>query len=639
MAEAETAAILAAAVDGIITIDERGQIQSFNPAAERLFGYRANEVLGQNVRMLMPEPYRSEHDHYIATYLASGTAQIVGIGREVEGLRKDGSTFAMELSVGESRSGGRRLFAGTVRDITDRKKWEQQLRESEAATRAILNTAVDGIITIDQRGTILTANPATERIFGYSAPEMVGNNVSMLMPARYRSGHDGYLARYLETGEKRVIGIGREVEGQRKDGSVFSLELSVGETILGGTRNFTGILRDISDRKQAERDLRSAKDEAERARLTQSTFLAAVSHDLRQPVQAMTLFGSALASKIAGAPASALLDDMRASVEALDMLLDALLDVSSLDAGAVVPQETTFSLRTIMERLAAEFAPQANQKDIALRVVPTSAVVRTDPTLLYRILQNLLSNAVRYTSEGRVLLGCRRRGRKLRIEVADTGIGIPMHLQDEIFKEFIQLDNPERDRTKGLGLGLAIVQRLSRLLRCPVTLRSRDGGGATFGVEVTLVGFNKTANVIPLRGSLDPSAVGKGVVFVIDDEPSVLKGLRLVIEGWGYSVLSARTELEAIQMLTGRRQAPDILIADYRLRGICNGFQVISHVRQMFGQPIPGILISADTAPERIREAYNHGLTLLHKPIQPAELYAAIAENLSRPAASDVSTG
>lgn len=628
-ANGRTTAILAAAVDGVITIDENGKIESFNPAAERLFGYDATEVVGRNVRMLMPEPYRSQHDRYLTNYLSTGEARIIGSGREVEGLRKDGSTFAMDLAVGESRSGGHRLFAGIVRDITGRKQREQELRDSETKTRTILNTAVDGIITIDSLGVVLTANPASEHIFGYPAGEMIGRNVNMLMPEPYHSHHDGYLQRYMTTGERRIIGTGREVEGQRRDGSTFPLELSVGEAQTGGSRVFTGVVRDISERKHIERELRAAKEEAEQARVAQSKFLAVVSHDLRQPVQALTLFTSALATKLAGAPASALLDDIRGSVDALHMLLDAMLDVSSLDAGIIVPHETAFSLSTLFDRLVAEFEPQARQKDVRLSAVTTSAVIRTDPTLLFRILHNFLSNAVRYTNQGRILLGCRRQGRKLRIEVIDTGVGIPASLQEDIYREFFQINNPERDRNQGLGLGLAIVQRLSRLLHCPVALRSQEGHGAAFGVEVPLVSFNKTANVIPLRrATADVPTSGEGIVFIIDDESSVLKGLRLVIEGWGYTVLTARTELEAVNLLSGRKQAPDIIIADYRLRGICNGAQVVAHIRQTFGAQVPCILITGDTAPERIREAAKHGFTFLHKPVDSSELLNAILESL-----------
>lgn len=623
-------AILAAAVDGIVIIDGTGTIKGFNPAAERLFGYRADEVLGRNVRSLMPEPYRSEHNQYLSSYRETGRANIIGIGREVVGQRKDGTTFPMELSVGESCDGDRRLFAGIVRDITERKQAEQQLRASESKARAMFETAVDGIITIDQGGTILTANPAALRLFGHPIEEMIGANVRMLMPEPDRSNHDGYLTRYLASGERRIIGIGRTVQGQRRDGSLFPMELSVGEAVIGETRVFTGIVRDISQRVQREESLRAAKEEAERAHLSQSQFLAAVSHDLRQPVQALTLFTSVLATKLAGAPASALLDDIRGSVQALDMLLDALLDVSTLDAGTVVPHETAFSVSTVLDRLAAEFAPLASQKELELTVVPSSAVVRTDPTLLYRIVQNFLSNAVRYTPEGRIVLGCRRRGRRLRIEVADSGIGIADSQQQEIFKEFYQINNPERDRTHGLGLGLAIVQRLSRLLHCPVSVRSQEGRGSVFAVDVALIGFNRTDNIVPLHAPMSqPTNIGRGLVFVIDDEPSVLKGMRLAIESWGYTVMTARTELESIVQLTGTKVAPDVIIADYRLRGICTGAQVVTQLRQMFSHPIHAILITGDTAPDRIREAAQHGYTLLHKPVDPARLYAAIADGLA----------
>jgi PAS domain S-box-containing protein len=259
-AEGKTAAILDAAVDGVITIDENGFIEAFNKAAERIFCYTAAEVTGHNVNMLMPEPYHSDHDGYLAAYKATGRAKIIGIGREVVGRRKDGSTFPMDLAVGESQNDGRRVFAGIVRDITARRRTEQDLRESEARTRAILETAVDGIITIDPLGTVLSVNPAAERIFGYAADEMVGRNVNMLMPEPYHSAHDGYLERYRATGQRRIIGIGREVEGRRKDGSTFPMDLSVGEAVVGDSRIFTGIVRDISQRRKTEEELRQSEE-------------------------------------------------------------------------------------------------------------------------------------------------------------------------------------------------------------------------------------------------------------------------------------------------------------------------------------------------------------------------------------------
>lgn len=508
---------------------------------------------------------------------------------------------------------------------------QQALRNSNGKTTAILDAAVDGIVTIDERGVIESFNRAAERIFGYQADEVIGRNVKVLMPEPYHSEHDKYLTNYNTTHQPRIIGTGREVVGRRKDGSTFPMDLAVGESRMGGRRMFAGIVRDITERKRMDEALRTAKEAAERANLSQSKFLAAASHDLRQPVQALVLFASALETKIFGSPAASLLGDMKGSLDALNMLLDALLDVSRLDAGTIAPRETNFALSTLTERLMAEFGPVAGDKNIALKVIHSSAVVRTDPTLLCRIIGNFLSNAVRYTSQGKILLGCRRGRRRLRIQVLDTGIGIPAHLQREIFKEFYQIGNSERDRDKGLGLGLAIVDRLSRLLRCPVTVRSKEGRGSVFSVDVPLVCYNKATNVVYLKPDYPREIIReKGVVFVIDDEAAVLKGLQLVIQDWGYTVQTARTELEAIDILSGCGHAPDIVIADYRLRGICTGADVIQHIREVFKRSIPGILITGDTAPERIKEAATHGLILLHKPIHPAELHVAISDILMR---------
>ena len=214
-------------VDGIITIDQRGTVTTFNAAAERIFGYSASEVVGNNVKMLMPEPYHGEHDRYIADYLRTGLAKIIGIGREVTGRRKDGSTFPMDLAVSDFRLGNERFFTGIVRDITQRKQAEAELRQAEERMRSVVNHVVDGIITIDENRIVESFNPAAERIFGYEASEAVGHNVKMLMPEPYHDQHDGYVENYLRSGEAKIIGIGREVIGRRKDGSTFPMDLAV----------------------------------------------------------------------------------------------------------------------------------------------------------------------------------------------------------------------------------------------------------------------------------------------------------------------------------------------------------------------------------------------------------------------------
>lgn len=240
-------AILETAVEGIITIDERGIVDSLNPAACHIFGYAPEEVIGQNVGMLMPMPDRARHDDYVANYLRTGQAKIIGIGREVVGQRKDRTLFPMDLSISEVRLGNRRLFTGFVRDVSERKRAEEALRESEQRMRAILETAVEG--TISDRGIIESINPAACRIFNYEPGEVIGRNVSMLMPSPDHEKHDGYLANYLRSGDAKIIGVGREVVGQRKDGTTFPMDLSVCEVRLDERRLFTGFVRDISERE------------------------------------------------------------------------------------------------------------------------------------------------------------------------------------------------------------------------------------------------------------------------------------------------------------------------------------------------------------------------------------------------------
>jgi two-component system sensor kinase FixL len=244
-------AVTETVIDGLITIDAAGIINSFNPAAVKILGYRPDEVIGKNVKMLMPEPYLSEHDGYLANYRRTGEAKAIGKGREVIARRKDGTTLPIELGVGEMRIGGKRMFVGIIRDITDRKEREA----SEAHLRNLLNTIVDGLITIDEVGNVLSANPAAERLFGYAEAEMLGRNVKMLMPEPYRSEHDGYISSYRDTGRAKIIGVGgRDVVARRKDGTTFPMELGVSEMKMRGKRVFAGIIRDITARKKAEEE-------------------------------------------------------------------------------------------------------------------------------------------------------------------------------------------------------------------------------------------------------------------------------------------------------------------------------------------------------------------------------------------------
>src|SRR5258708_593447 len=290
------------AVDGVILIDARGVVLMFNPACERLFGYSADEVTGENVKMLMPQPYRHEHDRYITNYRDTRDPKIIGSGREVTGRRKDGSTFPMDLSVGEARQDGESIFVGIIRDITERRSDERALRETAARLRTLTETAVDGAILIDARGVVLIFNPACEKLFGYSADEVIGENVKMLMPQPYRHEHDRYITNYRDTRDPKIIGSGREVVGLRKDGSTFPMDLSVGEARQDGESIFVGIIRDLTSRKRTETELEQAR--AELARIARVTTLgeltAAIAHEVNQPLTGLVSSGNACLRWLAG---------------------------------------------------------------------------------------------------------------------------------------------------------------------------------------------------------------------------------------------------------------------------------------------------------------------------------------------------
>ena len=347
-------------------------------------------------------------------------------------------------------------------------------------------------------------------------------------------------------------------------------------------------------------DLRRQKEIAEQANLAKSTFLAAASHDLRQPVHALGMFVGALRGIAMPAEGVRLVEQIEASVFAMSNLFSTLLDISRLDAGVVEVDPEIFAIGTLLERLCSDYAAEAEAKGVRLTCCPSSAVVRTDPVLMERILRNLIANAVRYTERGRILVGC-RRGALLRVEVWDTGPGIALDQQERIFQEYVQLDNPERDREKGLGLGLAIVRRLTALLGCTVALRSRPGKGSCFSVTIPLA-----EGASPHRDSVGETAGGalaRGFVVVIDDEAAIRDAMSALLTSWGHEVVAAGSGEEVLARLVTYPLRPDLIICDYRLRANENGIAVIERLRSEYNEPIPALLMTGDTAPDRLLEA------------------------------------
>ncbi len=371
-----------------------------------------------------------------------------------------------------------------------------------------------------------------------------------------------------------------------------------------------------------------SQHEAEAANRAKSQFLAAASHDLRQPLHALGLFTATLGEKVNGQSERSIVGNINASIESLESLFDALLDISKLDAGIIHAALQDFPLQTVLDQLEAEFAAEAAEKSLRFKVAPSSAVVRSDPTLLGRVLANLVSNAIRYTQRGGVVVGARRAGGQIRIEVWDSGSGIPDSYRDKVFEEFYQMGNPERDRKKGLGLGLAIVRRLLDLLSLKLELRSEANRGSVFKITVPRGEIDSASRFQSETGVSALDALRGKFVVVVDDERSVRDGMQALLGQWGCKVLSVSSVDEAIQALGKQSDAPELVLADYRLRGNTTGIDAIRIIQARYGKEIASVLITGDTAPDRLRETRGSGYQLLHKPVRPAKLRALMSHLL-----------
>ncbi|WP_292933946.1 AAA family ATPase [Noviherbaspirillum sp.] len=366
-------------------------------------------------------------------------------------------------------------------------------------------------------------------------------------------------------------------------------------------------------------------------------FLAVASHDLRQPMHALNLYLGAFVNYDLPEPVRPLLADVRQCAQILNDMFLALLDISRLDARVVQPHQEVFPIASLLARIRVEFEPQARAKGLCLRVAPCTAFVHSDRSLVERILRNFVTNAVRYTERGTVLVGCRRQGRRLRLAVYDTGIGIAPDEQRAVFDEFYQAGNRGRDRANGLGLGLAIVRRLARLLSTPLTLVSKPGQGSMFSIDLPQAarpGKTLAQSAVPLRAQAE---LADKFVLVVDDEKTILDAMRVLLQQWGCIVLTATSGQDALQQLGSIRKIPDGMICDYRLLDGETGLHVVQALHVEFNEPIPALLITGDTTPELIRETLASGLPVLHKPIQATALREALEQLLHvSPQSSDM---
>ncbi len=395
----------------------------------------------------------------------------------------------------------------------------------------------------------------------------------------------------------------------------------------GEVEGFFTMVQDMTGKKRAEDTMAKAKELAEMASASKSRFLAAASHDLRQPMQALAMFVDVLAGRSHDVENTEIIEKIQASSKSLQGLLNSLLDISKLEADLVVPSVRRFAIGELTSRLAEEIEPLAQKKKLQLIHVGSDLPVRSDPGLLDRILRNLLTNAVNNTDSGRILFGCRRRGDSLSIEVWDTGPGIPENQKGLIFEEFYQGVSEDGKPRDGLGLGLTIVDRLIKLLGHRVEVASGVLGGSVFRVSVPIAksGADKSQKAAsaemfdPLPGAL---------IVGIDDDPAVRDALSLLLDSWGFDSVTASSAKEAMRRLAEEERSPDLIIADYQLNQGEKGSRAIRDIQRRWGEEIPSLLLTGDIEPRRLKEATESGFKVIQKPIQPDKLRAEVTERI-----------
>ncbi|WP_439880105.1 PAS domain S-box protein [Pontibacter sp. MBLB2868] len=490
-------AIIDTAIDGIITIDSKGIIETVNPAAASIFGYAPEEIIGRNVKMLMPEPDRSQHDQYIENYHRTGVGQIIGKGREVLGKKKDGTVFPFLLSISEVKLKDKQIFTGIVHDITELKKAEAALRESENKINSIIQGAVDGIITINTRGIIEMVNPAAAKLFGYDEEELIGHSINMLMPEPDRSLHDSYMHHYQETGEKRIIGIGREVTGMRKDGTIFPFYLSISEVNLIDRKVYTGFVHDITKQKLTEERLRRHTAELERSNRELQDFAYVSSHDLQEPLRKIQAFGDRLKTKeyeVLSEQGKDYVDRMLNAASRMQNLINDLLGFSRVTAKS--KPFVRVNLDEILDEVISDLEVAIEQTNTKIIRSPLP-VIEAEPTQMRQLFQNLLSNAIKFRKENEspiinIYAKSLQRTAHLtatpgdevaKIYVEDNGIGFDEKYLDRIFNIFQRL---EGQKYEGSGIGLAVSRKIAIRHGGDITAKSQPGIGTRFIVTLAL---------------------------------------------------------------------------------------------------------------------------------------------------------
>ena len=607
-AEAKFQALLEAAPDAIVIVDRGNTIQLVNAEAERMFGYERDELLGQQIETLVPEHYRSGYDCL--------------------GRRKDGAEFPIEISLRPVDTDEGRVTISAIRDITDRKRADERFR-------ALLESAPDAMVIVDASGTIVLVNAQAERMFGFRRWEMRGRPVEMLVPAAARSAHQHHRADYFDTAHARPMGAGLELEGQRKDGTRFPVEISLSPLQTEGGPLVASAIRDMTERRQAEEERRRLLHEREahrEANRIKDEFLATLSHELRTPLNAI-LGWTALLQK-GGMEAAAVkraLTTIERNARAQVQLIEDLLDVSRVVTGKLRLQMQPIDITTVVEHAVDVVRPAATAKNLALDVVceVRPILLVGDPDRLQQAVWNLASNAVKFSDRGRVEVKVRLSDHAVSIAVRDTGRGIRPEFIPHMFDRFRQADSSYTREYGGLGLGLAIARSIVELHGGTIRAHSSGVGyGATFAVELPVPQGTDRSLLSASPDDADTTATDAltGVrVLVVDDQPDERELLSTILHDQGAVVTVAASVREALAMLAD--PLPEVVVSDIAMPGE-DGYALIRQLRERWPQTagIPAVAVTAHARAEDRAHALAAGFRhYVPKPVDSTRLVRTVA--------------
>lgn len=609
-----------------------GSLLMHNSAAEQLIGHSVmtvSSVAGYSAYGgVRPDGTPLSADQYPPARALRG--EVVS-QEELHYRRGDGSmtTFLVEAVPVHGADGRVELVVVAFHDISRRKAMEEALRESERTLSAALASARAGTWSWDIQSGKINWSPGNYLIHGMDSRDGYVR-FSEWLAAVHPMHRSEAISVVRKTLASRQTEYNVEYRVVLPDGSIRWVA-GIGKADYdeaGQPIRMSGLTVDITDRKALEAALRAAKEDSDRANRAKARFLAAASHDLRQPLQSMALFGGALHTHVKDGRGKEMLLMLERGTETMKSLLDSLLDVSRLDAEVVKPQVSSFDLDTLIQEISDSYRPLAATKGLTVSSDASccGVAVRSDRTMLGRIMRNLVENAVRYTEHGGITISCRIETESAWIDVADTGIGVPEDQITMIFDEFHQIGNPERDRSRGLGLGLSIVQRLSRILSHEVRVRSKFGKGSVFSVEVPIDLSTNVRETASEDDRITISVAPGRLALLIDDDTIVLLSLRTLLEEWGYDTLISGSPEQAVAIVAESGRRPDVIVADYRLRAGRNGCEAIRDVRNHLGLEIPGVILTGETGAECACDIAQYGLGIIHKPVMPSQLWAALQQ-------------